>query len=243
MAVTAGSAGKLNTIKGISKIISTTAAEESTLGSKVFPAGLLIKKQDNKVYITDGVTDLDNLAPRVDAVVTAAEKAALSAAFSTGSYVAAANGVVVHDATGKIDDGSLNVVSNGKIVESYLSEYIDPTTHQLLLSAIPDTIRARVTYVDTYAGLASLTAEQKKGAVYVIDATDDPSGTVVTGAAMYIWEDVNNLWRKIAEVESLDIDVSAIRCDYDNIQAAGGVLYDHELDLTMTATELAALVP
>ena len=36
MSVTAGAAGKLNTIKGISKIITTSAVEETTLAAKVF---------------------------------------------------------------------------------------------------------------------------------------------------------------------------------------------------------------
>ena len=246
MTVTAGSAGKLNTIKGIAKIIETTSGEETTLGSKVFPAGLLIKKTDGKIYVTDGAATLDALTPRVDAVVTAAEKAALSAAFSTGSYKKAVNGVVVHGADGKIDDASLKVVSNGKIVESYLTNYIDTDTHKVKLEVLPDIVRAKITYADHYSALASLSDEQKKGIVYVIDATDDPSGKVKSGAAMYVWEagsgKTAGAWRKIAEVESLDIDVDAIKCDYANVQAAGGVMYDHPLDISMTATDLAALV-
>lgn len=246
MAVTAGAAGKLNTIKGIAKIIETTSSEEVTLGSKIFPAGLLIKKTDGKIYVTDGAATLDALTPRVDAVVTAAEKAALSAAFSTGAYEKAVDGVVVHGADGKIDDASLKVVANGKIVESYLSTYIDTTTHKLKVEAIPDIIRAKITYVDHYSGLTSLSDEQKKGIVYVIDATDDPSGNVKSGAAMYVWEagsgETAGAWRKIAEVESLDIDIDSIKCDYTNVQAAGGVMYDHPLDISMTATDLAALV-
>ena len=54
MPVTPGAAGKLNTIKGISKIITTSSAEETTLASKVFPAGLIVKKSDGKIYVTDG---------------------------------------------------------------------------------------------------------------------------------------------------------------------------------------------
>ena len=220
MPVTPGAAGKLNTIKGISKIITTSAAEESTLASKVFPAGLIVKKSDGKIYVTDGVTTLDNLSPRVDQVVDSAEKGALSAAFSTGSYVIAAGGVVVHDGSGKISDDSLNLVDNGKLVESYLSEYIDQTTHKVLLSALPDTVRHGVTYVaDT---------------------------TVTQGSAMYAWDASQNsgsgAWVKIAEVESLDIDVAAIECSYTNMQAGGAVMYDHELEIGMTATELGALL-
>ena len=244
MPVTPGAAGKLNTIKGISKIITTSSAEESTLASKVFPAGLIVKKSDGKIYVTDGVTTLDNLSPRVDQVVDSAEKGALSAAFSTGSYVIAANGVVVHDNSGKISDDSLNLVDNGKLVESYLSEYIDQTTHKVLLSALPDTVRAGVTYVADITARDALSAEQKKSLAFVIDATADT--TVTQGSAMYAWEATANSgageWVKIAEVESLDIDVAAIECSYTNMQAGGAVMYDHELEIGMTATELGALL-
>ena len=237
MPVTPGAAGKLNTIKGISKIITTSSAEETTLASKVFPAGLIVKKSDGKIYVTDGVTTLANLLPRVDQVVDSAEKGALSAAFGTGSYVIAANGVVVHDGTGKINDDSLNLVSNGKLVESYLSEYIQ-------LSALPDTVRAGVTYVADITARDALSAEQKKSLAFVIDATADT--TVTQGAAMYAWDASQNsgagAWVKIAEVESLDIDVAAIECSYTNMQAGGAVMYDHELEIGMTATELGALL-
>ena len=244
MPVTPGAAGKLNTIKGISKIITTSSAEETTLASKVFPAGLIVKKSDGKIYVTDGVTTLANLLPRVDQVVDSAEKGALSAAFGTGSYVIAANGVVVHDGTGKINDDSLNLVSNGKLVESYLSEYIDQTTHKVLLSALPDTVRAGVTYVADITARDALSAEQKKSLAFVIDATADT--TVTQGSAMYAWDASQNsgagAWVKIAEVESLDIDVAAIECSYTNMQAGGAVMYDHELEIGMTATELGALL-
>jgi len=244
MPVTPGAAGKLNAIKGISKIINTSSAEETTLASKVFPAGLIVKKSDGKIYVTDGVTTLADLPPRVDQVVDSAEKGALSAAFSTGSYVIAANGVVVHDGTGKINDDSLNLVNNGKLVESYLSEYIDQTTHKVLLSALPDTVRAGVTYVADITARDALSAEQKKSLAFVIDATADT--TVTQGSAMYAWDASQNsgagAWVKIAEVESLDIDVAAIECSYTNMQAGGAVMYDHELEIGMTATELGALL-
>ena len=244
MPVTPGAAGKLNTIKGISKIINTSSAEETTLATKVFPAGLIVKKSDGKIYVTDGVTTLADLPPRVDQVVDSAEKGALSAAFSTGSYVIAANGVVVHDGTGKINDDSLNLVNNGKLVESYLSEYIDQTTHKVLLSALPDTVRAGVTYVADITARDALSAEQKKSLAFVIDATADT--TVTQGSAMYAWDASQNsgsgAWVKIAEVESLDIDVAAIECSYTNMQAGGAVMYDHELEIGMTATELGALL-
>ena len=247
MPITPGSSTKLNTVKGVSSILVTTSAEETSLANKVLPANTLIKKSDGKVYLTDGVKTLANIDPLIDQLLTVTEKTALSNAFSTGSYVRAANGVVMHDSTGKISDDSLNVVSSGKIVESYLSDYIDPTTHKVLVSALPDTARAGVKYIANYAGLAGLTAEEKKSLVFVLDATGDPSGDVTSGAAMYAWvEDPDNagtyIWQKIAEQESLDIDVSNIECSYDNMQERGAIMYDHTIFLEApTATQFVAL--
>ena len=244
MPITPGSSSKLNTVKGVSSILFTTASEESSLSNKVLPAGILVKKSDGKVYITDGTATLANIPVLVDQVLTSAEKTALSTALGTGSYVAAAGGVVVHDSNGKIDDGSLNVVSSGKIVESYLSDYIDPDTHKVLLSALPDTVRAGVTYVADITARDALSAEQKKSLAFVIDASAD--STVTQGAAMYGWDATANsnagAWVKIAEVESLDIDVAAIQCDYTNVQAAGAVMYDHTVFLEApTASEFVEL--
>ena len=243
MTVTVGSNTKLNTIKGVAKILSVTQAELTTLANKVLPSNLLVLEPDGKVYLTDGVKTLAQLPVLIDQVVTEAEKGALNAAFSTGSYVAAAGGVVVHGANGKIDDGSLNVVSSGKIVESYLSEYIDQTTHKVLLSALPDTVRAGVTYVADITARDALTGDALTGLVFVIDATAD--ATVDSGAAMYAWDATLNSnaggWVKIAEHESLDIDVPDIECSYDNIVREGGVVYDHTLLVEApTATDLVA---
>ena len=244
MPITPGSSAKLNTVKGVSSILFTTASEESSLSNKVLPAGILVKKSDGKVYLTDGTSTLDDIPVLIDQVLTVAEKTALSTALGTGTYVAAAGGVVVHDANGKIDDGSLNVVDDGKIVESYLSDYIDPDTHKVLLSALPDTVRAGVTYVADIDARDALSDEQKKSLAFVIDATDDP--TVTRGAAMYGWDATaeygSGAWVKIAEVESLDIDVAAIQCDYTNVQAAGAVMYDHTVFLEApTASEFVEL--
>lgn len=244
MPITPGSSSKLNTVKGVSSMMVTTSSEETSLATKVLPAGILVKKSDGKVYLTDGTKTLESIDPLIDQILTSVEKTALSAAFGTGSYVAAAGGVVVHGANGKIDDSELNVVNDGKIVESYLADYIDPVTHKVLLSALPDTVRAGVTYVADIAARDALSDEQKKSLAFVIDATDDT--TVTQGAAMYGWEATANdgagAWVKIAEVESLDIDVAAIRCDYTNVQAAGAVMYDHTVFLEApTAAQFVAL--
>ena len=238
MAVTPGSKSKLNTVKGVSAILSITDAEKTALSTKVLPANILVKEDDGKVYLTDGTSAISGLKVLVDQVLTTAEKTALNAAFSTGSYVAAAGGVVVHDTNGKIADSSLNVVADGKIVPSYLSDYIG-SDGKVLVEALPDTARAGVKYVATYADLNTLSAEEKKALVFVIDATGDT--TVTKGSAMYVWQ--NDAWLKIAETESLDIDVDAIKCDYDNVQATGAVMYDHPVFVEApTATELTTLM-
>ena len=247
MPITPGSSAKLNTVRGVSSVMVTTAAEESSLGNKVLPANILVKKSDGKVYLSDGTSDLDNIPVLVDQVLNSVEKTVLTNALGTGSYARAANGIVVHDGTGKISDDSLNVVSSGKIVESYLSQYIDTTTHKVRVDALPDSARAGVKYVANYAALASFTAEEKKSLAFVLDATDDPSGAVTSGAAMYAWtEDPTSpgsyVWLKIGEQESLDIDVANIECSYTNMQARGAVLYDHTVFLDApTATQFVAL--
>ena len=62
---------------------------------------------------------------------------------------------------------------------------------------------------------------------------------------MYAWDATLNSnvggWVKIAEHESLDIDVPDIECSYDNIVREGGVVYDHTLLVEApTATDLVA---
>lgn len=247
MAVTPGSAAKINKISGVAKVVSVTAEEVSTsLVEKVFEKGILLQFEDGKIYITDGVTKLSELTPMIDSTLTEAEKGALEAAFSTGSYVAAAGGVVVHGAGGKIDDASLNVVADGKIVDSYLSAFY--ADGKIKLESLPDTVRAGVAYFATYAKLISdATDETKKGLAFVIDATDDPSGQVKTGSAMYAWDaslkEGTGDWLKIAEHESLDIDVESLTPNYENVQAAGAVMYDHTVMLDApTLTELSTLI-
>ena len=63
MTITAGSSGRLNSIKGVTKALSLTTAEKTALGSKVFPKGIFIRAADGKVYLTDGVTALSALQP------------------------------------------------------------------------------------------------------------------------------------------------------------------------------------
>ena len=217
MTVTVGSNTKLNTIKGVAKILSVTQAELTTLANKVLPSNLLVLEPDGKVYLTDGVKTLAQLPVLIDQVVTEAEKGALNAAFSTGSYVAAAGGVVLADLTD----------ANGVV----------------LVDKLPTQVRANVKYVADITARDALTGDALTGLVFVIDATAD--STVDSGAAMYAWDATLNSnaggWVKIAEHESLDIDVPDIECSYDNIVREGGVVYDHTLLVEApTATDLVA---
>ena len=54
MPITPGSSSKLNTVKGVSSMMVTTASEETSLATKVLPSGILVKKSDGKVYLTVG---------------------------------------------------------------------------------------------------------------------------------------------------------------------------------------------
>lgn len=239
--VTPGSSSKLNIIRGITTVMSFSAEEEVTFAQQVFPANVLIRKSNNQFYIADGVSALENLSPIIDQVLTASEKHALNSAFQTGVYQRAANGVVVHNAAGKIDDASLNLVDTdtGYLMDSYLGKYIQDGV--IKVEALPATARAGTIYVYSYADLANLNDEQKKSLAFVINATDDPSGNVKQGSALYAYQ--ADQWVKIAEAESLDIDVDAIKCNYENAQAAGAVMYDHTVMLkSPTATELVALI-
>lgn len=229
--VTPGSSSKLNSVTGVSGIINLGASNFAAYMNTVFKAGFLIKTPDNVVLLTNGTDTLATLTqnPLVDQVLTEVEKYALNQAYSSGVYTRASGGVVVHGANGKIDDGSLNFVNSGKIVASYLDDYID-ATGKFKVEALPDTARAGVVYVDNYAALSTLTTEQTKSIAYVIDATDDPSGDTKSGGALYAY--TSGSWVKIAEPESLDIDISAIETAYDNVEAAGAVMANHPVLIT-----------
>ena len=253
MPVTPGSATKKNALKGLVRTMDISASDFAA-ATATLQDGIFIKSA-GKLYMTDGTTPIKDLTPIIDtsiAALSSFERSALNASLGTGTYVATAGGVVVTNANNKIDDAQLNVVANGKIVESYLSEYIDQTTHQVLLSALPDTVRAGVTYVADYAALQAIapTSEATRGVVFVVDASGDPS--VDSGAAIYAYvpnpayteggAEPEKIWQKYAEVEGLDIDLDAIAASYDNVQAAGAVMYDHTVIMSApTLAEYAAL--
>ena len=234
MAVSAGASTKVNTLKGFAKLVEVSASELVALAEKVFPANILLKESDGKIYLTDGVSKLSELKPIVDPAI--APLSATERGYITN--VNAAGGVVVTDSNNKIDDGQLKMVANGQIAQTYLSNFLG-ANGKILLSALPDTVRAHITYVANIAARDELAAdgEEVKGPVYVLDASAD--ATVDSGWAIYVatvtpgegGADASIAWTKIGEGESLDIDVDAIKCDYTNVQAAGAVMYDHPVVL------------
>lgn len=235
MAVSAGASTKVNTLKGFAKLVEVSASELVTLADKVFPANILLKESDGKIYLTDGVSKLSELKPIVDPAI--APLSATERGYITN--VNTAGGVVVTDSNNKIDDGQLKMVAGGQIAQTYLSNFLG-NDGKILLSALPDTVRAHITYVADIAARNALAAdgEEVKGPVYVLDASAD--STVDSGWAIYVatvtpasgdTPAAIASWTKIGEGESLDIDVDAIKCDYTNVQAAGAVMYDHPVVL------------
>lgn len=227
--VAPGAKTKVNRVKGLAKIGSFTAADLTTRGNKVYEKGIFLSDEAGKIYLTDGVKKLNELTPIVDtsiAPLSAAERAALNTAFSTGTYVAAQGGVAVLGANGKLADSSLNLIdsTDGKILDSYL-KFIGQDG-KIDLSYLPNEVRGHIKYVATYADLDTVSEEDKKGIVFVADASGDP--TVTSGWAQYLFR--NSAWTKVAEGESLDVDVSSF-INYESVEATGAVMYDHPLIL------------
>lgn len=227
MPATPGSATKANKLAGIAKVMSFTASDLATYGERVLEKGIMLTDEAGKIYLTDGVKKLNELTPVVDQVLIAREKEALTKTFSgaEGAYQATEGGFLVLGANGQMAEASLpaDFMVGGKIN----------------IEKLPDAVRAKITYVADINARDTATEEQKKGLVYVIDATGDP--TVTAGSAMYAW--VEEAWVKIAEAESLDIDIDALTPSYENVEAAGAVMYDHTVVVTPpTMTEFAALL-
>lgn len=251
MPATPGSASKINSLKGVAKVLSFTNAELTSLGTKVFDANILLKGEDGKIYITDGVKALNALTPIVDTAIqpiSSAAKNALDITFAGGTYQAAEGGMVVLGSGAKIADAQLNVVADGKIVESYLSDFVDTSTHMIKLDKLPDAVRAHVNYFADITARNAATEAQKTGLCIVMDASADPTVTDESKKmAGYVWDKTAKEnagdWVKIFEAESMDIDLDALTPNYEHVQAAGAVMYDHTISLDAPSlTEYSALV-
>ena len=215
-----GSATKLNELAGFALTVPVSVQDETDHANVVFDDGMVLKTSTGKILFADGVKTLAQLlaAPAIDTAIaplTATERGYITNA-------GAANGFIVADA-------------DNKLPVDYLSRYIDTTTGKVLLSALPDSARAGVTYVANITARDALAndSEAKRGVVFVVDASDDP--TVDSGAAMYAWvDDPENAgqkkWQKYAEVEGLDQNIDDLVTE-DLLENKGAVLYKHTVVL------------
>lgn len=249
MAVQAGSSSKLNIVTGYASTVRITESDKKKYATTVYPAGILLHDDSSKIYHADGKKTLAQLLehPIIDSaqeVLTAAERKMIKDFNKSGGFVATND-------NNKIDDIQLNVVQDGKIVESYLSKYIE--NGMIKLDVLPMDVRAHLKYVKTYAELENATEEQKNGMIFVIDASDDP--TVESGWAIYVWDKTkkdgteaegedtppNGDWVKIQEGEGIDFDYDSITT-HDSVEKVGAVMYDHIVFLqSPTLDQLADL--
>ena len=233
MSVTPGAANKLNHVSGIASAISLTEEDiqNPSLMGKILPKGFFINFPDGQIAVTDGTTTIGSLSKSVDKLLIGVEKDALVKTFSglDKTYKATSGGFLVLGTDAKIDPISMPAT------------VYDTATGKIKLDALPDSVRAGVSTIADYAGLSTVSEEQKKGLILVLDASADAS--VDKGAAMYQWVSDKNTFLKIAEVESLDIDVAALRPNYQNIQAAGAIMYDHPVIMEPPSlTDMVALM-
>lgn len=224
-----GSPDTANVMNGISSYMRMDNAKFTKHGEKVFPTGVgIMNTESGVVYIADGTTKLKELKPRIDQVLTAAEKKALSEAFKNGSYAIAAGGVVVFGSDKKIDDAAFKFIEGGKISKTYLSDIID-SEGKIKVDILPATVRAGFSFFENYQALLKASEEQKKGFCFVADASGDD--TVNSGWALYIWTtESSGKWVKVAEGEGLDVTTDMF-VSYKSVAAVGAVMYDHFLFL------------
>lgn len=258
MAVTPGSSAKINKVKGVAKAIRLSNQDMTTYAAKVFTSDLFIVGENKKIYLSDGVTAVNALAPIIDTAIaplTANERAGLTNTYSgdDGIYKATEGGFVVLGAAGadghpKIADAQLNLVdAGGHLVGSYLQEVLTDENGIVKLDKLPDQMRRHMVFVANYAAIESLTATQKLDLIFVTDASDDPSGEVTSGWAIYAFN-VNEGAAtgdpiKISEGEGLDIDLDELGSSYENVQEAGAIMYDHTIQIEApTLDEYFALV-
>ena len=220
----------LTRLSGIVSIVSLTVATENQYANAVLPEGILVKKSDGVIYRTDGTHTIRDLIPVADQVLTNVEKIALSNAFSTGSYVIAPGGVVVHGSNGKISDSSLNIVASGKIKSSYLSDFV--SNGMIKYAVLPEDVKTSFIVVNTYRDLLNLSAEDRKKLIIVIDSSGDPNNGSA-GNSIYYYH--NGSWQNVIMVANANVT-------YESVQAVSGVMYDHPLHLKTDDSNIHALL-
>lgn len=120
------------------------------------------------------------------------------------------------------------------------------TDGKLSIDLLPDdltqsvTIPAAFKWVQNIEERNALTDEEKKSAIFVWDASADP--TVATGSAQYIWrvtsgegvEPVEGSWVKVGEQESMDVDTSVF---FHKINDTSDAITQGTTNLFMTTQE------
>lgn len=136
-----GSSKNINRVQGCASIIYVTSEElASNLTARVLPKGMILRFPNKKFYMADGINTVEKLEPFIDQLLTEEEKFAISSAFLNGTYRPIEGGIVIHSAEGKISDSELNLVEDGKLKSSYLSEIYE--NGRIKVSVLPDYLKA-----------------------------------------------------------------------------------------------------
>jgi len=251
--VVPGRANKFNVVEGIYPQVSDTKAGWLSKPYVIPIANVfLIEKDTGKVKLSNGIHAYQELPYLIDANITDSQRLLLE------NYNQA-NGVLVLDHEGRINEGFL-----------------------------PRLFRGAIKTVSTYAEMVQRGEDPtdgevfKNGAVIVIDASGDPSGLVQEGGAYYAWYDPDGEgdlspgWHKVSEFKEPDVSLvnyfkyrgegsqsigaifddvdttgeapdkylkfsyaehsklasvefGADVTDYDNVQAAGAIMYNHAI--------------
>lgn len=212
--VVPGRSNKFNVIEGIYPQVADTKAGWLSKPYVIPIANVfLIEKDTGKVKLSNGIHSYQQLPYLIDAGITDTQRLLLD------NYNQA-NGVLVLDHEGRINEGFLPRLFRGtiKTVSTY-TEMIqrgeDPVDGELF----------------------------KNGAVIVIDASDDPSGMVQGGGgAYYAWYDEDGDgdlppgWHKVSEFKEPDVSlVNYFKFRGDNSQSIGDI-YD-DVDITGEAAD------
>lgn len=171
-----GSSTLLNRVIGCSAIITVSSEELVTeLTARILPKGMLLRFPDHKIYIADGINTIDKLEPIVDKLLTEVEKHSLALAFVNGTYQPIEGGVVVHSLNGKIDDDELNLVEDGKLKNSYLSEIYE--NGRIKVEVLPDYLKMLVDEINAAPSYAEIAASSSQTAVAAAQVAKDAAGS------------------------------------------------------------------
>lgn len=174
---------KLDMVKTPTVQFVKTAAEWLSLDVVIQPADILLLEREEdgslKAKVSDGIHKYVDLPYLVDNTLN-------DALYSLLVNNNQANGVLVLNDQGKIPETYLPTIYTGKV------KVVD-TYNDMIISG-----------EDVVTGY-----KFKQGPVIVLDATDDPDGSVQSGGAYYVWvEDIATpAWIKISEFHEPDISL------------------------------------